>query len=130
MALNDILSDTIARIKNAQAVNLDSTKVIKSSLVAQVLEVLKNEGFIDSFNDIKDDKNHILVTLKYVDGRAVIREFNRVSKPGRRVYSKISDLSRFYNGLGVVILSTPKGVKADHEARELKVGGEVLCSIF
>lgn len=127
MFVNDVLSDMVARINNAQQAKLLQTKVIKSKLNTNVLNVLKQEGFIDSY---KEDENFLKVTLKYDMGKPIINVFERISKPGRRVYSKISKLSKFYNGLGINILSTPKGVMTDHQAKELNVGGEVLCVVF
>ncbi len=130
MYVNDALSDMIARIKNAQSVSLDITKVVNSKLNANVLNVLKDEGFIADYKQSEQDNKFIDVALKYDAGKPIISEFKRVSKPGRRVYSKIADLPKYFNGLGVAIVSTPKGVVADHVAREHKVGGEILCVIF
>ena len=97
-----------------------------------VLEVLKNEGFIRGYTSVdhSDGRSEIEVELKYFDGQPVIREMSRVSKPGRRVYVAVRNLPRINNGLGVAILSTPKGVMADHDARDANVGGEVLCTVF
>ena len=97
-----------------------------------VLEVLKNEGFIRGYTSVdhSDGRSEIEVELKYFDGQPVIREMARVSKPGRRVYVAVRNLPRINNGLGVAILSTPKGVMADHDARDANVGGEVLCTVF
>ncbi len=130
MFVNDVISDMIARINNASSVKLATSKVINSKLSKAVLAILSEEGFINGYEDNKDDKNFIDVSLKYDSGKSVINIFKRVSKPGRRVYSNISNLSRYYNGLGIFILSTPKGVIADHKAREINVGGEVLCKVF
>jgi small subunit ribosomal protein S8 len=97
-----------------------------------VLEVLKREGYIRAFTreHVRPGVAELRIELKYVDGEPVIREISRVSKPGRRIYSRIADLPRFYNGLGISILSTPRGVMSDNEARVAKVGGEVLCRVF
>lgn len=130
MFVNDILSDMIARINNAQQARLVHAKVINSKLAVGVLKILKKEGFIGDFIVDKKDKNYVNIILKYDMGKPIIGVLKRVSKPGRRVYSKISKLSKFYNGLGVTILSTPKGVITDYEARESNVGGEVLCVVF
>ena len=127
MFVNDVLSDMVARINNAQQSKLSKTQVIKSKLNAGVLEVLKKEGFITSY---EEEEIFLKVNLKYDMGKPIISIFKRVSKPGRRVYSKISNLPKFYNGLGISILSTPKGVMTDHEAKQLNVGGEVLCTVF
>jgi len=103
-----------------------------SNLRANVLEVLKREGYIRGFSreQKRPGVNELKIELKYVDGEPVIREIARVSKPGRRVYSKLADLPRVYNGLGISILSTPRGVMSDGEARVARVGGEVLCRVF
>ena len=130
MFVNDILSDMIARLNNAQKAKLTQSKVIKSKLSIGVLDILKEEGFISSFAEDKKDKNFLIVDLKYDMGNPIISVLKRVSKPGRRVYSSISDLPKFYNGLGITVLSTPKGVLADHKAKDLNVGGEVLCVVF
>lgn len=127
MFVNDVLSDMVARINNAQQTKLLHTKVIKSKLNANVLAVLKQEGFV---SDYEEDGNFLNVVLKYDLGKPIISAFKRVSKPGCRVYANISKLPKFYNGLGISILSTPKGVITDHEAKNLNVGGEVLCTVF
>ena len=103
-----------------------------SNFRANVLDVLKREGYIRGFTreQVRPGIAELKIELKYVDGEPVIREISRVSKPGRRVYSKIGDLPRIYNGLGISILSTPRGVLSDNEARAQKVGGEVLCRVF
>jgi small subunit ribosomal protein S8 len=97
-----------------------------------VLDVLKREGYIRNFSSslVRPGISELLIELKYAGGEPVIREISRISKPGRRVYSKIKDLPRVYNGLGISILSTPRGVLSDHEARVANVGGEVLCRVF
>src|SRR5436190_1242850 len=103
-----------------------------SKMRARVLEVLKNEGYIRGYSSVehKDGRSEFEIELKYFDGTPVIREIERVSKPGRRVYASVRALPRINNGLGVAILSTPKGVMADHEARDQNVGGEILCTVF
>jgi small subunit ribosomal protein S8 len=130
MFVNDILSDMIARINNAQRASLAHAKVINSKLSVNVLKILHNEGFIEGYSIDEENKNQIIVTLKYDLGKPIINVLKRISKPGRRVYSKIGDLPKYFNGLGIGIVSTPKGVIADHEARKLKVGGEILCVVF
>ena len=132
MALNDSLSDMLARIKNAHQANKVSTLCLKSKLNINVLSVLKDEGYIRDFKNIEERKgiNSIKIELKYYEGKPVISEIKRVSTPGRRVYSSINDLPRTYNGLGISILSTPRGVMSDNEARAAHVGGEVLCQVF
>jgi len=132
MALNDPLGDMIARIHNAQMRNRSKVSTPASRLRVGVLDVLKNEGFIRGYTSIEhtNGRNEIEIELKYFDGEPVIREISRVSKPGRRVYASAKALPRVNNGLGVSILSTPKGVMADHDARDANVGGEVLCTVF
>ena len=127
MSLNDNLSDMLARIRNAHNVNQDYTFCLYSKLNLNVLQVLKDEGYIRDYNteDIK-----IKIDLKYNDGEPVIKKIKRISKPGIRVYSKINELPKSYGGLGIAILSTSKGVMSDTVARNKNVGGEVLCQVF
>ena len=132
MALNDPLGDLIARIRNAQMRSKSKVSSPGSTLRARVLDVLKNEGYIRGYASVehKDGRSEFEIELKYFDGEPVIREIARVSKPGRRVYASVKTLPRINNGLGVSILSTPKGVMADHDARDQNVGGEILCTVF
>ena len=131
MAMNDPLGDLLTRIRNAQMRNKSKVTSPNSRLRESLLEVLKNEGYIRGYAVVeKDGRSEIEVELKYFDGEPVIREIERVSKPGRRIYSRIIDLPRSYNGLGISILSTPRGVMSDNEARAATVGGEVLCRVF
>ena len=132
MSLNDPLSDLIARIANAQQRKKPKVSSPGSRLRVSVLDVLKNEGFIRGYSSTehKDGRSELEIELKYFDGEPVIREISRISKPGRRVYVAVRNLPRINNGLGVAILSTPKGVMADHDARDANVGGEVLCTVF
>ena len=132
MAFNDALSDMLARIKNAHQAKKSHTSCFKSKLNLNVLSVLKEEGYIRNFEDYEVRKgiNSIKIELKYFNGTPVIKKIKRVSKPGIRVYSKISDLSKPYGGLGISILSTPKGVMSDQQARKNNVGGEILCEVF
>jgi small subunit ribosomal protein S8 len=132
MQINDPISDLIARINNAQMRKKSKVSTPGSRLRVSVLDVLKNEGFIRGYAkvDHADGRSELEIELKYFDGEPVIREFSRVSKPGRRVYVAVRNLPRINNGLGISILSTPKGVMADHDARDANVGGEVLCTIF
>jgi len=132
MQVNDPVGDLIARINNAQMRKKPKVSTPGSRLRVSVLDVLKNEGFIRGYAavDHSDGRNELEIELKYFDGQPVIREMSRVSKPGRRVYVAVRNLPRINNGLGVAILSTPKGVMADHDAREANVGGEVLCTVF
>ena len=132
MAFNDALSDMLARIKNAHKARRSFTSCYKSKLNSNVLTVLKDEGYIRDFKDIEVRKgiNNIQIDLKYYNGTPVIKNIKRVSKPGIRVYSKISELPKIYGGLGISILSTPKGVMSDNKARQNNVGGEILCEVF
>ena len=132
MAFVDPLGDMLARIRNAQRAHQSSVDTPFSRLRENVLSVLKREGYINDYKSttLRRGVTEIHIDLKYVDGQSVIREIERVSKPGRRVYSKISVLQKVYNGLGISVLSTPLGVLSDHEARHANVGGEVLCRIF
>ena len=132
MAFNDALSDMLARINNAHKAKKSHTSCFKSKLNMNVLSVLKEEGYIRNFEDYEERKgiNFIKIELKYFNGTPVIKKIKRISKPGIRVYSKISDLQKPYGGLGISILSTPKGVMSDQEARKNNVGGEILCEVF
>jgi small subunit ribosomal protein S8 len=132
MQMNDPIGDLIARINNAQMRKKPKVSTPGSRLRVSVLEVLKNEGFIRGYAavDHSDGRSELEIELKYFDNEPVIREMSRVSKPGRRVYVAVRNLPRVNNGLGVAILSTPKGVMADHDARDANVGGEVLCTVF
>ena len=132
MAFNDSLSDMLARIKNAHKANKAFTSCYKSKLNINVLSVLKDEDYIRDFQDVELRKgiNNIKIDLKYYNGTPVIKRIKRISKPGIRVYSKINDLQKSYGGLGISILSTPKGVMSDQKARDNNVGGEILCEVF
>jgi small subunit ribosomal protein S8 len=132
MSMSDPLGDMLTRIRNAQNRKLTKVRSPASRLRANVLEVLKKEGYIRGYEraDVSPGISELTIELKYHAGEPVIRTIRRVSKPGRRVYSKIKDLPRPYNGLGIAVLSTPRGVMSDVEAREANVGGEVLCQVF
>jgi small subunit ribosomal protein S8 len=131
MNLNDPLGDMITRIRNAQMRGKSKVTSPKSSLRANVLKVLQDEGYIRSFGEVeKDGHTQLEIELKYYEGAPVIQEIKRISKPGRRVYSSIKDLGLVRNGLGISILSTPKGVMSDNVARNENVGGEVLCRVY
>lgn len=132
MAMTDPLGDLLARIRNGQRASKSTITSPASNLRANVLEVLKREGYIRGYSkqDLRPGVTELTVELKYHEGKPVISEISRVSKPGRRVYSKIADLPRVANGLGISILSTPRGVMSDAEARTANVGGEVLCQVF
>jgi small subunit ribosomal protein S8 len=128
----DPLSDLLARIRNAQQRGKSTVSTPASRLRENVLNVLREEGFIRGFATVQKDggKAEIEVELKYYDGAPVIKEIKRVSTPGRRVYASVDKLPTVYNGLGISILSTPKGVMSDAEARSQNVGGEVICTVF
>jgi small subunit ribosomal protein S8 len=132
MTISDPLGDMLTRIRNAQMRSRPKVSTPASKLRERVLEVLRDEGYIRGFSrtDYDDGKSEIEIELKYFDGQPVIRQIKRISSPGRRVYSSVKDLPTIANGLGVAILSTPKGVMSDSQARRENVGGEVLCSIF
>ena len=131
MSINDPLGDLLTRIRNAQMRNKSKVSSPNSRLRESVLEVLKTEGYIRGYAVVeKDGRSELEIELKYFDGAPVIREIERVSKPGRRVYTSVRNMPRINNGLGVTIVSTPKGVMADHDARDANVGGEILCTVF
>ena len=132
MQLNDPIGDLIARITNAQMRKKPKVSTPGSRLRVSVLDVLQNEGYIRGYSkvDHSDGRSELEIELKYFDGQPVIREIVRVSRPGRRVYASVKNIPRVMNGLGVSIISTPKGVMSDAEARDQNVGGEVLCRVF
>lgn len=130
MALSDPLGDMLTRIRNGQAANKPAVTSPASRLRENVLEVLAREGYIRGYNREDGPQGALSIELKYHNGAPVIRQLKRVSRPGRRVYSGVKDLPRVYNGLGIAILSTPRGVMSDNEAREAHVGGEILCTVF
>ena len=130
MSLSDPIGDMIARVKNAQARNHKKVELPSSNFKSKIANILKNEGFIKDFKILDEKKPILSLELKYHSGNPVISNFERVSKPGIRVYSKISDLPKIYGGLGISILSTPKGVMSDNQARKNNVGGEILCEVF
>ena len=132
MTMTDPLGDMLTRIRNAQLRRQSKVSTPSSKLRQHVLEVLQQEGYIRGFATVDhgDGKAEIEIELKYFDGEPVIRTIERVSKPGRRVYASVKSIPRVKNGLGVSILSTPKGVMSDADAREHNVGGEVLCQVF
>jgi len=132
MTMSDPLGDMLTRIRNGQHNNSSTVICPASKLRASVLDALEREGYIRGFSwaELRAGIQELTIELKYHDGEPVIREISRVSTPGRRIYSGIKDLRRVYNGLGISILSTPRGVLSDAEAREQNVGGEVLCQVF
>ena len=130
--INDLIADSLTRIRNAAMRRLDSTTLVHSKVVEAVVAILADKGYIESFNVVEDGvKKTINVVLKYDEkGRTVINEVKRVSKPGRRVYKGKDELKRFKNGYGTIIVSSSKGVLPNDKAYELGVGGEVLCTIW
>ena len=132
MSMNDPLADMLTRIRNGQSARLARVSCPKSKLLANVLQVLKSEGYIRDYASVELGNNRFAleIDLKYHDGEPVIREISRVSKPGRRMYSASKSIPVVHNGLGITVVSTSHGVMADHEARRQNIGGEVLCSVF
>jgi len=131
MSLSDPIGDMIARVKNAQARNHKKVELPSSNFKSKIADILKNEGFIKDFKITKDEKKPtLLLELKYYSGNPVISNFERVSKPGRRIFSRADSLPKINNGLGIAIISTPKGVMTDIDARKQKVGGEIICKVF
>jgi len=132
MSMSDPLADMLTRIRNGQRVNKETVSSPASNMRQRVLDVLTREGFIRGYARSDDDggKPQINIELKYHEGGPVIREIKRVSRPGLRVYSSVADLPRIRNGLGISIVSTPKGVLSDSEARAQNVGGEIICTVF
>ncbi|MBU6165632.1 MAG: 30S ribosomal protein S8 [Alphaproteobacteria bacterium] len=131
MSMSDPLGDMLTRIRNGQQARKDSVLTPASKLRTRVLDVLQREGFIRGYSSVLDGVHQNLrIDLKYFEGKPAIQHLARVSKPGRRVYSGATELPRVRNGLGITIVSTPKGVLSDAEAREQNVGGEVLCQVF
>ena len=132
MAIIDPLGDMLTRIRNAQMRRKSRVSTPGSKLRARVLDVLQSEGYIRGYSQTEfgNGRTEFEIELKYFEGQPVIRTIERVSKPGRRVYAAVDAMPRVANGLGITIVSTPKGVMADHAAREANVGGEVLCKVF
>jgi len=132
MALTDPIGDMFSRIRNGQMRSLNSIEIPSSNFRRNILEILKNEGYIKDYYIEKSENNKInlKINLKYYEGDPVIKEIKRISKPGRRVYSRANSIPKVMNGLGLAILSTPKGVMTDSEARKNNVGGEIICRIF
>ena len=131
MSLSDPIGAMIARVKNAQARKHKKVELPSSKFKSKIADILKNEGFIKDFKVSTEEKKNILsLELKYHSGNPVISNFERVSKPGRRIFSSADSLPKINNGLGIAILSTPKGVMTDIDARKQKVGGEIVCKVF
>jgi small subunit ribosomal protein S8 len=132
MSMIDPIGDMLTRIRNAQMRKKSRVATPGSKMRARVLDVLKSEGYIRGYSETQFDngRTEFDIELKYFEGQPAIREIRRVSKPGRRVYSSVDTMPRVANGLGITIISTPRGVMADHDARDQNVGGEVLCTVF
>jgi len=132
MTMSDPLGEMLTRIRNGQRTGKSRVQSPSSKLRTNVLEVLQREGYIRGYSEeeVKPGIRSLAIELKYHEGQPVIQEIDRVSRPGRRVYSKIKELPRVFNGLGITILSTPQGVMSDQEARAANVGGEILCRVF
>ena len=131
MSLSDPIGDMIARVKNAQDRNHKNVELPSSNFKVKIADILKNEGFIRDFK-VSTEKNKSIISLelKYHSGSPVISTFERVSKPGRRIFSSAEGLPKINNGLGIAIISTPKGVMTDMDARKQRVGGEIICKVF
>ena len=131
MSLSDPIGDMIARVKNAQARNHKKVELPSSNFKSKIADILKNEGFIKDYKVLDNGKKPILtLELKYHSGNPVISNFERISKPGRRIFSSAESLPKVNNGLGIAIISTPKGVMTDIDARKQRVGGEIICKVF
>ncbi|MFP6736732.1 MAG: 30S ribosomal protein S8 [Rhodospirillales bacterium] len=132
MSMSDPLADLLTRIRNGQMAGKETISAPASNLRINMLDVLKREGYIRNYEryNVRTGIDEVRIELKYYDGEPVIKEISRISRPGQRVYARIKDLPRVYNGLGISILSTPRGVMSDSEARAANVGGEVLCQVF
>jgi len=131
MSLSDPIGDMIARVKNAQARNHKKVELPSSNFKSKIADILRNEGFIKDFKVLGEEKKPILsLELKYHSGNPVISNFERVSKPGRRIFSSADSIPKINNGLGIAIISTPKGVMTDIDARKQKIGGEIICKVF
>ncbi|MGH1375431.1 MAG: 30S ribosomal protein S8 [Alphaproteobacteria bacterium] len=132
MTMSDPLGDMLTRVRNGQQAGKEIVECPYSKIRESVCNVLRDEGYIrgHTVEALDDNKKTLKIQLKYAEGRGVIRQIDRVSKPGRRVYSGVKAMPRFFNGLGILVVSTPRGVMADHKAREANIGGEVLCQVF
>ena len=131
MSLTDPIGDMLARIKNSQLRNHKKVEMPSSNFKMKIADVLKNEGYINNFNvENNDNKNILIIDLKYNSGSPVITVIERVSRPGRRIFSSAESLPKVSNGLGIAIISTPKGVMTDQDARKKQVGGEIICKVF
>ena len=132
MSFTDPIADMITRIRNAQLRTLNKVSIPNSKFIAKILDVLKEEGYISDYKFLTDKKNKgsLLVDLKYSNGLPVIKEISRVSKPGRRIYTRAGSIPKIKNGLGIVIVSTSMGIMSDNDARSKNIGGEIICRVF
>ncbi len=131
MSLSDPIGDMIARIKNASLRNYKKVQIPSSKFKIKIADVLKNEGYIINYKvEDSEGKSNLLIDLKYDSGNPVINSIQRISKPGRRIFSSAESLPKVSNGLGIAIISTPKGVMTDQDARKNQVGGEIICKVF
>ena len=132
MSFTDLVGDMITRIRNAQLRALNNVKIPCSKFRGKILDVLKQEGYIENYKILAEENNKsfFIVNLKYYNGLPVIKEINRVSKPGRRIYAKADSISKVNNGLGLAIISTSIGIMSDNDARTKNVGGEIICRVF
>jgi small subunit ribosomal protein S8 len=132
MSFTDPIADMITRIRNAQLRTLDSVSIPSSKFRAKILDVLKEEGYISDYKFLSDAKNKgsLIINLKYHNGLPVIKEIRRISKPGRRIYTKADSIPRIQSGLGIAIVSTSMGIMSDNDARSKNIGGEIICKVF
>ncbi len=132
MTMSDPLGDMLTRVRNGQQAGKEIVECPHSKVRENVCNVLESEGFIRGYKvqEREGNKRFLQIQLKYAEGQGVIRQIDRVSKPGRRVYTTVKTMPRFYNGLGILVVSTPQGVMPDYKAREANVGGEILCQVF
>ena len=132
MSFTDPIADMITRIRNAQLRTLDCVSIPSSKFRARILDVLKEEGYISDYKFLSDAKNKgsLIVNLKYNNGLPVIKEIRRISKPGRRIYTKADSIPRIQSGLGIAIVSTSMGIMSDNDARSKNIGGEIICKVF
>ena len=132
MSFTDPIADMITRFRNAQQRGLSTVNIPQSKFRARILDVLKEEGFISDYKFLSESKNKgsLLVYLKYYNGSPVIKEITRVSKPGRRIYTRAGSIPKIKNGLGIVIVSTSMGIMSDNDARSKNIGGEIICRVF
>ena len=132
MSFTDPIADMITRIRNAQLRTLDSVSIPSSKFRARILDVLKKEGYISDYKLLSDAKNKgsLIINLKYNNGLPVIKEIRRISKPGRRIYTKADSIPKIQSGLGIAIVSTSMGIMSDNDARSKNIGGEIICKVF